>query len=165
MSKETPETEAPALELTDVKDIKAELKKVADGELIQLPVSKMVFRLGKPSISRLLKSDAIPAELVVAAIKLDSNNFEPKDKKEYLQSLAVIDKIVCQSGISPKIVLTEAEVDDSSIWIEDLDDQDRISIYLYAQTGVKPDLKSFRGDEPDGDAGPDLPKVPGNETE
>lgn len=164
MSKETPETEVPALEQTSLADIKAKLKVKADGELIQLPVSEMVFRLGKPSISKLLKSDAIPADLVIAAIKLDSNSFEPANKKEYLNSLAVIDKIVCESGIAPKIVMKESEVDDSSIWIEDLDDQDRIAIYLFAQTGVKPEIKSFRGDKPDGDAGSDLPEVPGKIT-
>lgn len=162
MSTESPENTAPVelpLEQTSISDIKARLKKISDGKLIRLPVSGMVFRLGKPSISKLLKTDAIPADLVVEAIKLDTNRSEPKNKAEYLKTLQIIDRVVCEAGIAPKIVMTQEEVDDNSIWIEDLDDQDRITIYLYAQSGVTPEIKSFREERTDRDAGSNMSEI------
>jgi len=146
------------LEPTSLKDIKAKIKANKDGEPIQLP-SGLVFRLTKPSISRLMKESAFPSELVAAAIKLDSNDMKPASRDEYLQYLKVIDTVVMRSAVEPRIVEKEEDVDDSSIAINDLDDSDRIAIYLFAQTGVKP-LNSFRSEQPDKDSGLGMPKVP-----
>lgn len=140
MSKETPETKAPQEQ--SVKDIKAALRAKKDGELVELP-SGLVFRLAKPSISRLLKDNVFPQSLVATAIKMDSNTNQPVSREEYLQSLEVIDTIVHRAAVSPKVVLSEKDVDDDSVLVEDLDDQDKVAIYLYVQTGVKP-LESFR---------------------
>lgn len=141
MSKETPEKDAP-LQEQSVAEIKKKLAARRDGELVKLP-SGLVFKLKKPSISRLLEDDVFPQELVNIAIKMDSNINEPTTREDYLKSLEVIDTIVLRAAVSPRVVKTEEEVDDKSVWIKDLDDQDKVAIYLYVQTGVKP-LKSFR---------------------
>lgn len=141
MSKETPEKDAP-LQEQSVADIKKQLQARREGELVKLP-SGLVFKLKKPSISRLLEDDVFPQELVSIAIKMDSNTNEPKSREEYLKSLEVIDTIVLRAAVSPRVVKSEDEVDDKSVWLKDLDDQDKVAIYLYVQTGVKP-LKSFR---------------------
>lgn len=140
MSKETPENTAPQEQ--SVADIKAMLQKKVDGELVSLP-SGLVFKLKKPSISRLLEDNVFPNDLVATAIKMDSNTNEPANREEYLRSLQVIDTIVTHAAVVPKVVTNKDEVSDDSIWIKDLDDQDKVAIYLFVQTGVK-QLNSFR---------------------
>ena len=140
MSKETPENTAPQEQSTA--EIKALLQKKRDGELVTLP-SGLVFKLKKPSISRLLEDNVFPNDLVATAIKMDSNTNEPANREEYLRSLKVIETIVVQAAVVPKVVTEEDKVDDESIYIKDLDDQDKVAIYLFVQTGVK-QLNSFR---------------------
>ena len=138
MSKENPEK----LILPSLADIQKNLKAKKDGELVELP-SGLVFRLTKPSISRLLKDDVFPAELIATAIKMDSNTNQPTSKDDYLKSLKIIDEVVYRATVFPKTARTQEEMTDESILIEDLDDQDRVAIYMFVQTGVKP-LDSFR---------------------
>lgn len=140
MSKATPENKAPKEQSTA--EIKKLLQAKRDGELVELP-SGLVFKLKKPSISRLLEDNVFPNDLVATAIKMDSNTNEPADREEYLRSLKVIETIVVQAAVVPKVVTKEEEVDDESIYIKDLDDQDKVAIYLFVQTGVK-QLNSFR---------------------
>jgi len=140
MSKATPENQAPKEQ--SIADIKKLLQKKRDGELVELP-SGLVFKLKKPSISRLLEDNVFPNDLVATAIKMDSNTNEPADREEYLRSLKVIETIVVQAAVVPKVVTKEEEVNDESIYIKDLDDQDKVAIYLFVQTGVK-QLNSFR---------------------
>lgn len=141
MSKDNPET-APTLELPKFDDIKKSLQEKKDGVLIELP-SGLVFKLTKPSISKLLKDDVFPAELIATAIAMDSNTNSVLTKEEYLKSLSVIDEVVFRATVFPKLVRTPEEVTADTILISDLDDQDRVAIYMFAQTGVKT-LNSFR---------------------
>ena len=140
MSKEPPETEAPQ-ELS-AKEIKEQLEARKDGKVIQLP-SGLSLKLRKPSIARLLKDDVFPKELVATAIKMDSNASEPTTKEDYLNSLRVINTIVAHAVVSVKVVLDKADVTEDSILVDDIDDNDRVAIYLYCQSGVEP-LNSFR---------------------
>lgn len=141
MSKETPEKHAPLKELK-LDELKAKIQAKKDGELVELP-SGLVLPLKKPSIARLLKADAFPQGLVAVAIKMDSNTNDPQTREEYLKSLDVINTIVSHAVVRPKVVLNEDEVTEDSILVDDLEDNDRVAIYLYCQTGVKP-LQSFR---------------------
>lgn len=141
MSKENPET-APKLELPKLADIKNKIQEKKDGVLVELP-SGMVFKLTKPSISKLLKDDVFPAELIATAIAMDSNTNSVLTKEEYLKSLSIIDEVVFRATVFPKTARTPEEVTEDTILISDIDDQDRVAIYMFAQTGVKP-LNSFR---------------------
>lgn len=160
-SKETPETTAPqgaqALQPTSLADIKAKIKAEKEGEPIQLP-NGLVFRLTKPSISRLIKEGVFPSELVSSAIKLDSNKMEPANRDEYLQYLKVIDTVVVKAAVHPRIAPEGEEVGDDAISITDLDDTNKIAIYMYAQTGVKP-YHSFREEQGNPDPGSSLPPI------
>lgn len=155
-STETPETNAP--QVTSLADIKAKIKAEKDGEPIQLP-NGLVFKLTKPSISKLIKEGVFPSDLVSHAIKLDSNKMEPANKEEYLQYLKVIDTVVIKAATFPKIVPDGTEPDEDSISINDLDDTNKIAIYMYAQTGVKP-YQSFRSEQGNPDSGSSMPQVP-----
>lgn len=168
MSKGTPENKAsgaknkkplPELKPMSAADIKAQINKSKEGTLIELPVSKMIFRVGKKSISNMLRDDLFPNELVASAIQMDTQNLKVESREDYLRSVDVMDSVVIYSSITPKVVKTEAEVDDDSIWIRDLDDYDRFAIYNFAQTGVEP-LRKFRNGDDSEDDGPSLPKVP-----
>lgn len=142
MSKAKPENTTPILEQTSILEIKKTLKEKRDGILVKLP-SGLVFKLTQPSISKLLKDDVFPSELVSTAIKMDSNTNTPTTKEEYLRSLQIIDEVVHQASVEPKVVLTRKEEDDTNVFVGDVEDQDRVAIYMFAQTGVKP-LNSFR---------------------
>lgn len=141
MSKENPET-APTLTMPSLADIKKSIQAKKDGELVELP-SGLIFKLTKPSISRLLKDNVFPAELIATAIKMDSNTNQPTTKEDYLKSLKIIDEVVYRSTVFPKTARTVDEMTEDSILIDDIDDQDRVAIYMYVQMGVKP-LNSFR---------------------
>lgn len=152
------------LEQSSLAAIKSKIKEVKDGELVKLPISHLVFRLTKPSISKLLKENVIPEELVVHAINLDSDKFEPTSRKQYLEALKVIDMVVQRACIFPKVSMEKDNLADDEISINDIEDGDRMAIYLYAQTGVKPLIK-FRKEPKDGDAGSGVQEVPRSQTE
>ena len=154
--------EEKPLEVTSIADIKSKIQASKEGEPIKLP-SGNVFRLTKPTISKLLKQNVFPQELVSAAIKLDSDRFDPTTKEDYLQYLRLIDQIVYRACVSPKISLEEENVDENSVYIDDLDDTDKVAIYIYVQMGVKP-FESFRGEQQNGDSGSGMPQVPKQET-
>lgn len=134
--------EDSTVEPQSLEEIKKSIQLKVDGTNIKLP-SGLVFRLTKPSISKLLKDDIFPAELISTAIKMDSNTNAPTTKDEYVKSLAIIDEIVIHSAVFPKVVKTKEEVTKESIYVGDVDDQDKVAIFIYVQTGVKP-LNSFR---------------------
>lgn len=147
MSTENPEkvsteTEEPQIKEQNISDIKKNLQEIKTGKLFVLP-SGVTFRLTKPSISKLLKDNVFPSELVSTALKLDTNTNIPTDREEYLKSLKVIEEIILRAIVYPKVVRTQEEVTEDSIALDDIDDTDRIAIYMYAQMGVKP-LDSFR---------------------
>ena len=158
MSKE--KTNPKPLVATSVRDIKAKLQASKDGQPVELP-SGLVFLLKKPSISRLLLQDVFPSELIAAAIKMDSQQeMKPANREEYLQYLKVIDTVVKFSCVQPRVVETEEELDDDSILLSDVEDFDRVSIFMYAQMGVTP-MGSFRSEQPDVQTGSSVSEIPG----
>lgn len=150
---------------TSLAEIKAKAQANRDGLPVPLP-SGLVFRLRKPSISRLMQEGVFPNELVSSAIKLDANNLQPQTREEYLQYLQVIDTVVKRACVVPRVVdLVEGEaVPEDAITLDDVDENDRVAIFMYAQTGVRP-LNKFRGEQQDGDAGSGVSKVPGETTQ
>ncbi len=153
----TKEKKPQALQATSISDIKAKIQANHEGIPVELP-SGLVFRLKKPSIARLMQENVFPNELVSAAIKMDSQNFQAATREEYLQYLQVIDTVVKYSCVVPRIAESEEQLDDNSILAGDIDDMDRVAIFMYAQTGVAPQRK-FRTEQQDTDAGPSLPAV------
>lgn len=146
---------------TEVSDVKAQILAKKAGTPIKLP-SGLVFLLKKPSIARLMQLDVFPAELVSTAIKMDANNLQPTSRDEYLQYLKVIDTVVMHSCVQPKVVDSEADVPEDSIFIGDIDDMDRVFIFMHAQMGVD-SQKSFRSEQQNSNDGSSVPKVPGEE--
>ncbi len=149
-----------SLKVTSIEDVKKRIAEDKAGKPVQLP-SGLVFRLTRPTVSHLIRTDAIPSELMSAALSLDAGQVEPKTKEDYLRSMKVIDMVAMESCMEPKLSLPD-DPKDGTINIADLSDDDRIAIYLYAQTGVEPALKSFRDDANGKDAGSGVPTVPGS---
>ena len=123
-----------------------ELKKVALGELVELPGftkdSIFVARLKRPSMLAMTKSGKIPNELLVEANKLfvsgtaavaTQNQMDDK----MMNDLFSILEIICQeSFVEPSYKeLKEAGVE--------LTDEQQMFVFSYAQRGVEA-LKSFR---------------------
>ena len=164
-SKATPENlnsaepKLPELKPMSMADMKAKLKEQKEGKLIELPISGLVVRVGKPTISSLLRKDVFPQELISKAIAMDAQKLEVTTRKDFLQSIDVMDTVAIHACISPKLVKTQEEVNDDSIYIYDLDDADRFAIYAYAQTGVEP-LRKLRDEQGSDDAGSTMSKVP-----
>lgn len=123
-----------------------ELKKVALGELVELPGftsdSKFVARLKRPSMLAMTKSGKIPNELLLEANKLfvsgtaavaTQNQMDDK----MMNDLFSILEIICQeSFVEPSYKeLKEAGIE--------LTDEQQMFVFAYAQRGVEA-LKSFR---------------------
>ena len=123
-----------------------ELKKVALGELVELPGftkdSSFVARLKRPSMLAMTKSGKIPNELLVEANKLfvsgtaavaTQNQMDDK----MMNDLFSILEIICQeSFVEPSYKeLKEAGIE--------LTDEQQMFVFAYAQRGVEA-LKSFR---------------------
>lgn len=132
---------AEKLKITSIE----ELKKVANGELVELPGFaegvKFIARLKRPSMLAMAKSGKIPNSLLDSANKLfvgvgnvvnnkSSNN-------DALTELYDIIEIICQeSFVEP----TYKELKDNGI---ELTDQQKLAVFTYTQRGVK-SLENFR---------------------
>lgn len=123
-----------------------ELKKVALGELIELPgftsESSFVARLKRPSMLAMTKSGKIPNELLVEANKLFVNGTaavatQNQMDGKMMDDLFSILEIICQeSFVEP----TYRELKEAGI---ELTDEQQMFVFAYAQRGVEA-LKSFR---------------------
>lgn len=123
-----------------------ELKKVALGELVELPGftkdSSFVARLKRPSMLAMTKSGKIPNELLVEANKLFVNGTaavatQNQMDEKMMNDLFSILEIICQeSFVEPSYKeLKEAGIE--------LTDEQQMFVFSYAQRGVEA-LKSFR---------------------
>lgn len=123
-----------------------ELKKVALGELVELPGftkdSSFVARLKRPSMLAMTKSGKIPNELLVEANKLFVNGTaavatQNQMDGKMMDDLFSILEIICQeSFVEP----TYKELKEAGI---ELTDEQQMFVFAYAQRGVEA-LKSFR---------------------
>ena len=123
-----------------------ELKKVALGELVELPGftkdSSFVARLKRPSMLAMTKSGKIPNELLVEANKLfvsgtaavaTQNQMDEKMMNDLFSILEIICK---ESFVEPSYEeLRKAGIE--------LTDEQQMFVFAYAQRGVDA-LKSFR---------------------
>jgi hypothetical protein len=123
-----------------------ELKKVALGELVELPGftkdSSFVARLKRPSMLAMTKSGKIPNELLVEANKLFVSGTaavatQNQMDEKMMNDLFSILEIICQeSFVEPSYKeLREAGIE--------LTDEQQMFVFAYAQRGVEA-LKSFR---------------------
>lgn len=126
----------------------AELKKMANGEVVELPGftdgTTFIARLKRPSMLAMAKMGKIPNNLLGAANKLflgvgnvlnQNNN---KSNNEALSELFDIIEIICdECFVEP----TYKDLKDNGI---ELTDQQKLAVFTYTQRGVK-SLESFRG--------------------
>lgn len=125
----------------------AELKKMANGEIVELPGftdgTTFVARLKRPSMLALAKSGKIPNNLLGAANKLfigvgnvlNSNN--NKNNDDALSELFDIIEVICEECF---VEPSYKELKDNGI---ELTDQQKLAIFTYTQRGVK-SLENFR---------------------
>ena len=126
----------------------AELKKMANGEVVELPGftdgTTFVARLKRPSMLAMAKTGKIPNNLLGAANKLfigvgnvlnQNNN---KANSDALAELFDIIEIICEECF---VEPTYKDLKDNGI---ELTDQQKLAVFTYTQRGVK-SLESFRG--------------------
>lgn len=125
-----------------------ELKKVAFGELVELPPFvdgvPFVARLKRPSIMQLAAEGMIPNSLLTKANELFSNDrgaIDPDDENMMKDMIGVMKIIAKASFVEP----TYQELEDANI---ELTDQQYMAIFNYTQQGVKA-LESFRTEPKD----------------
>jgi len=113
------------VEITKVEDLKK-------GEVIELPMYEgrpLVVRLRRPSLLQLIKTGAIPNELLAMAQEM----FEGKQRSDIKQYIDVLDKVIEAALIEPEY----SELKDI------LTDTQKLAIYSYTQQGVA-GLRLFR---------------------
>jgi len=111
----------------------SDLKKLKDGEIIELPKfddgTPFVAKLRRPSLLYLCKSGAIPNELLAAAQEI----FEGRQKGNIKNYADVLDKVL-------EVALVEPKYEEVA---ELLTDVQRLAIFSYTQNGVM-GLQPFR---------------------
>lgn len=136
MSQEDPKN----LTLTPVSEIKKKSRElVTEGVLTELP-SGIVVRLGRPSLTKMLKDGVIPGNLVQASLKQMQGSV-PMTEKEIKESIEVVELLVMSAVKEPKIV--QGDPADNELSIYELTDEDRGFIFQYVQSGGT-DLTPFR---------------------
>lgn len=123
-----------------------ELKKMAKGELVELPGfidgTQFVARLKRPSMLAMAKTGKIPNNLLGAANKLfvgvgNVLNQNGKNNDDALNELFDIIEIICEESF------VEPTYDDLKKNGIELTDQQKLAVFTYTQRGVK-SLENFR---------------------
>lgn len=123
-----------------------ELRKIAQGELVELPsfVAGVPFvaRMRRPSLQSMAKSGKIPNPLLTKANELffrgmDKTEVDLEDEELLINSYDVYRLVAEASLISP----TLEEIESTGL---ELTDQQLIAIYNYSQIGIEA-LLPFRG--------------------
>lgn len=132
---------AEKLKITSIE----ELKKVANGELVELPGFtegvKFVARLKRPSMLAMAKMGKIPNSLLDSANKLfvgvgNVMNNKSSNNDALIELFDIIEIICQESFVEP----TYQELKDNGI---ELTDQQKLAVFAYTQRGVK-SLENFR---------------------
>ena len=125
-----------------------ELKKLAEGELVELPSFKsderITVRLRRPSMMYMIKSGKIPNELLVEANKLFikgsagavGSQKELDDPQTLVRMIDLLEYICEEAFVEP----TYKQIKDAGI---KLTDSQLLAVFEYTQNGVA-NLKSFR---------------------
>lgn len=122
-----------------------ELKKLAEGELVELPSfksdEKILVRLRRPSLMQLVKMGKIPNDLLVEANKLFVQGggavSKNVDDPNALKNMVDIMECICeQAFVEP----TYKQIKEAGI---QLTDSQFLAVFEYTQNGVA-NLKSFR---------------------
>lgn len=122
-----------------------ELKKVAMGELVELPPfaegTQFVVRLKRPSMMALAKSGRIPNALMDSAVQLfDNAKSKPAkemSKQDNMSKMYDLCKAMAEAAL---VEPTYKELEEAGI---ELSDAQLLAIFNYTQTGAK-QLDSFR---------------------
>lgn len=146
MSTETPENaKQEELKVSSAQSFRAKRDARNKTEMVELPSGEVV-ELKRPAIDRLIREGHIPADVAVSVQRLqgqDSGTLKGKELKDYFE---VIDLITIYSIVSPKVKkgeLTDAEYDEGFISINDIEENDKVFVMQYVQSGNK-DLSKFR---------------------
>ena len=136
-------TKEKSLVLTD-RDITSisEIKKYADGEIVELPEfgggQKFVAKLRRPSLLLMVKTGRIPNTLINQATKLFQGGAGSLGKDNTISDMYDIMQRICEAAlVSPSY----SELADNGI---ELTDEQLMAIFSYTQQGVKA-LERFRG--------------------
>ena len=122
-----------------------ELKKLAEGELVELPSfksdEKILVKLRRPSLMQLVKMGKIPNELLVEANKLfvqgTGGATKNVDDPNSLKNMVELMECICeQAFVEP----TYKQIKEAGI---QLTDSQYLAVFEYTQNGVA-NLKSFR---------------------
>ena len=108
------------------------------GNVIELP-SGLFVSIKRPSVTGMIKSGHIPAD--VASSLQNVAPGQPMQGNDMKQYLKLMDLIVVESVVSPKVVLENPGTDE--VLVSDFDDLDKQFIMNYVQSGVA-DLTPFR---------------------
>lgn len=138
---------------------------------VPLPNSTLTIECRRPELMVLamtgwLKWPALQAVQAVMFPEAVGGKTEDADAQAIAQTLRasvvaqaqavgdVIDDWVCAAAVSPRIVLTEAEADENILWIEELDLDQKLTIFAATiKKAAVPEVArvaEFRRDEPDG---------------
>jgi len=113
--------------LSEFKKIRQELML---GKLIELPQSKLVVKVARPSLEELIIKDKIPKTLIATAMKVQARDVGPDDIKQVIQ----LRDFVVLLAIKEPVTVIENPTNDE-ITLDSLPVSDRDFIYNYVEKG------------------------------
>jgi hypothetical protein len=129
-------------------DFKPNLAAFKQEAVVRLPTG-VWMQIRRVSLSSITRTDKIPDDLKVAALRIAEGNYAPPMPAEGAPSedgeaaeeanvrhYAAFDALVAAIVVSPKIVLQEEAEDEESLWVGRLIDVDKRSILDYTTSTV-----------------------------
>lgn len=129
-----------------------------EGELLTL-TSGEKFRVRRPSITNMVKTGQVPANVAGAALKFDSG--KPMSDRDVTRLFELKEIVTTHSLLSPKIV-ENPNYEEDEIALSDLTEDEINDVYTYVQVGLE-ELTRFREKRQRDAAGPDSETVSGDE--
>lgn len=129
-----------------------------EGELLTLSSGETV-KVRRPSITNMVKSGQVPANVAGAALKFDSG--KPMSDRD-VQRLFELKEIVTRAALLSPRVTKEPNYDNDEIAFDDLTEDEINDVYMYVQVGLE-ELSKFREKRQRDAARSDSEPLPGDE--
>jgi hypothetical protein len=130
----------PPSDETNASAFRKRSQEMEKGELLLL-VSGNTVRVRRPSITAMVKSGQVPANVAGAALKFDSG--KPMSDRDVTRLFELKQIVTTHALMAPKIVEGTPDYDNNEISIDDLTEDEINDVYMYVQVGLEK-LYSFR---------------------
>lgn len=144
---------------TSAEQFKQEREAREVGKAITLPSGKVV-KVKKLSITFMVKNKMFPPDLVNLMMRFQNPTTAGIRNQDEAEKIIQAMEIIIKACMLEPRVVDQPNYDNNEISPDDLEDDDKVFVYQWAQGGLA-EAKSFRSEEPNAsDNRPDMSNVP-----